>query len=225
MSNFRNLCSFKETPYFWNGYYFEPLILFNNQAINDLFRIVNAAGATSITQDRIEEFVKTWVVIYSTMGGPEAPEPIPGVFACESGTLQLDFENFDIYKTKYLGFNPDCFVTQCIQAQFDPDANDPAVDEYFASLAGECDMVDIDDISGKSATQLRIEEILGLSIHEGSMFRASPVLLGPPRCGKSIFLDLLTDFIGRKECFPTSFHVLGPFQNCQLADRNHGYHR
>ena len=160
----------------------------NNEAINDLFRIVNAAGATNKTKDRIQEFVQTWVVIYSTMGGPEAPEPISGVFACKSRTLQLDFENFDIYKTKYLGFDPDYFVTQCIHAEFDPDANAPAVDEYFSSLAGDCDMVDIDDISGKSATKLRIEEILGLSIHEGSMFRASPILLRPPRCGKSTFL-------------------------------------
>ncbi len=79
--------------------------------------------------------------------------------------------------------------------EYDPNATCPHIDEMFRRVARP------DDIP-------KLYEIIAYLMYRGYPIQKIFVLLGPGGTGKSIFLDIAVEFLGRRNCASVSMHDL-----------------
>ncbi|MFX1298884.1 MAG: phage/plasmid primase, P4 family [Promethearchaeota archaeon] len=82
-----------------------------------------------------------------------------------------------------------------INANYDPNAKCPKIDKF------------IEDIFGKEKKEL-VYEVIGLALLPTTKFQKAIMLYGSGANGKSTFLELIIDFVGRKNVCQVSLHAL-----------------
>ena len=81
-------------------------------------------------------------------------------------------------------FTPDILSTSKIPVEYDPDAECPAIDKFMSEVLSKAD----NDI---------IYELLGYCLYRAYPIQKAIIFVGGGRNGKSVLINLLTDFIGK----------------------------
>lgn len=134
------------------------------------------------------------------------PESYPDEFP-----LIVNFRNglYDLDKDCYMAHTPGIFSLNQINCIYNPDATCEDVDRL------------LDNIScGNKGIKTLLEEMLGYILIGDCRFQRSFILLGEGSNGKSVFLDMITNWLGSENCSSLALEDLSDrFRPSQLVGK------
>ena len=123
--------------------------------------------------------------------------------------LSVVFKNgiLDISTMKLEPMTPDNLESIQINCNYNPDAYSETVDEFFATAT-----------NGNKATEQLLYEVIGYSMLKTNELQKAFILVGAGRNGKSTYLDLIKNVLGKQNTTTVSFKDLASTFRASMLD-------
>ena len=129
----------------------------------------------------------------------------------ESEARYICFDNgvYDLLTDSLLPFSPSYIVTNKINADYVPNAENPIVEKAM-----------IDFANGNEQIKMLLEEMIGYCLYRRNELRKAFILVGDKQNGKSTFLQMLNAFVGIDNTVALDLAELGDrFKTAQLSGK------
>jgi len=129
----------------------------------------------------------------------------------ESEARYICFDNgvYDLLTDALLPFSPSYIVTNKINADYVPNAENPIVEKAM-----------IDFANGNEQIKMLLEEMIGYCLYRRNELRKAFILVGDKQNGKSTFLQMLNAFVGIDNTVALDLAELGDrFKTAQLSGK------
>ena len=117
-------------------------------------------------------------------------------FYCPDNYLVVSNGVLDLDNGELLPFNSDTYALSALPAIYDPDADCPNIKKFL------CEVVSPGDI-------LVLQELAGYLLESGYPYGKAFMLVGDGRNGKTVFLDLIIEFLGIRNVSSVALQNLG----------------
>lgn len=119
-----------------------------------------------------------------------------GAFYCPENYLVVQNGVLDILTGEILPCSSDIYALSALNVVFDPTAECPAIMKFLSEVVSPQDI-------------LVLQELVGYLLESGYPFHKAFMLLGGGRNGKTVFMDLLLEFLGIRNVSSVALQELG----------------